>query len=97
MEKKKKGKRRNQELAVQEGAESDDTTSMSALNMGGEDSQDPLDNAVRERKDRIDLGQSGLSLTGAAGLSVASYYASDMWLKMIYVAFKLLKINHQTF
>lgn len=46
VEKKKKGKRRNQELAVQEGAESDDTTSMSALNMGGEDSQDPLDNAV---------------------------------------------------
>uniref|UniRef100_A0A4W6DRA2 Chromodomain helicase DNA binding protein 6 n=1 Tax=Lates calcarifer TaxID=8187 RepID=A0A4W6DRA2_LATCA len=85
VEKKKKGKRRNQELAVQEGAESDDTTSMSALNMGGEDSQDPLDNAVREWKDRIDLGQSGLSLTGAAGLSVASYYASDMWLKMIYV------------
>ncbi|GLD64705.1 chromodomain-helicase-DNA-binding protein 6 [Lates japonicus] len=46
-EKKKKGKRRYQELAVQEGAESDDTTSMSALNMGGEDSQDPLDNAKR--------------------------------------------------
>ena len=46
VEKKKKGKRRNQEPAVQEGAESDDTTSMSALNMGGEDSQDPLDNAV---------------------------------------------------
>lgn len=45
-DKKKKGKRRNQELAVQEGAESDDTTSMSTLNMGGEDSQDPLDNAV---------------------------------------------------
>lgn len=44
--KKKKGKRRNQELAVQEGVESDDTTSMSALNVGGEDSQDPLDNAV---------------------------------------------------
>ncbi|KAM9859273.1 chromodomain-helicase-DNA-binding protein 6 [Aulostomus maculatus] len=47
VEKKKKAKRRNQELAVQEGAESDDTTSMSALNMGGEDSQDPLDNAKR--------------------------------------------------
>ncbi|XP_027135494.1 chromodomain-helicase-DNA-binding protein 6 isoform X3 [Larimichthys crocea] len=47
VEKKKKGKRRNQELAVQEGAESDDTTSMSALNMGGEDSQDPLDSAKR--------------------------------------------------
>ncbi|XP_056259437.1 chromodomain-helicase-DNA-binding protein 6 isoform X2 [Seriola aureovittata] len=47
VEKKKKGKRRNQEVAVQEGAESDDTTSMSALNMGGEDSQDPLDNAKR--------------------------------------------------
>ncbi|KAK2915525.1 chromodomain-helicase-DNA-binding protein 6 isoform X2 [Channa argus] len=47
VEKKKKGKRRNQELAVHEGAESDDTTSMSALNMGGEDSQDPLDNAKR--------------------------------------------------
>ncbi|XP_070759561.1 chromodomain-helicase-DNA-binding protein 6 [Enoplosus armatus] len=47
VEKKKKGKRRNQEPAVQEGAESDDTTSMSALNMGGEDSQDPLDNAKR--------------------------------------------------
>lgn len=46
VEKKKKGKRRNQEPAVQEGAESDDTTSMSALNMGGEDSQDHLDNAV---------------------------------------------------
>ncbi|XP_076600782.1 chromodomain-helicase-DNA-binding protein 6 isoform X1 [Chaetodon auriga] len=47
VEKKKKGKRRNQELAVQEGAESDDTTSMSALNMAGEDSQDPLDSAKR--------------------------------------------------
>uniref|UniRef100_A0A3Q4HM05 Chromodomain helicase DNA binding protein 6 n=1 Tax=Neolamprologus brichardi TaxID=32507 RepID=A0A3Q4HM05_NEOBR len=47
VEKKKKGKRRNQELAVQEGVESDDTTSMSAINMGGEDSQDPLDNAKR--------------------------------------------------
>nr|XP_046240987.1 chromodomain-helicase-DNA-binding protein 6 isoform X2 [Scatophagus argus] len=47
VEKKKKGKRRNQVLAVPEGAESDDTTSMSALNMGGEDSQDPLDNAKR--------------------------------------------------
>lgn len=51
VEKKKKGKRRNQELAVQEGGESDDTTSMSALNMVGEDSQDPLDNAVSGRKD----------------------------------------------
>lgn len=48
MEKKKKGKRRNQEAAVQEGAESDDTTSLSTLNMGGEDSQDQLDNAVRD-------------------------------------------------
>ncbi|XP_008406537.1 chromodomain-helicase-DNA-binding protein 6 isoform X3 [Poecilia reticulata] len=47
LEKKKKGKRRNQELAVQEGAESDDATSTSALNMGGDDSQDPLDNAKR--------------------------------------------------
>uniref|UniRef100_A0A7N8YI49 Chromodomain helicase DNA binding protein 6 n=1 Tax=Mastacembelus armatus TaxID=205130 RepID=A0A7N8YI49_9TELE len=47
VEKKKKGKRRNQELAAQEGAESDDTTSMSAVNTGGEDSQDPLDNAKR--------------------------------------------------
>ncbi|XP_041639683.1 chromodomain-helicase-DNA-binding protein 6 isoform X2 [Cheilinus undulatus] len=47
VEKKKKGKRRNVELAVQEGAESDDTTSMSTLNMGGDDSQDPLDNAKR--------------------------------------------------
>nr|XP_043879334.1 chromodomain-helicase-DNA-binding protein 6 isoform X2 [Solea senegalensis] len=46
VEKKKKGKRRNQEVAVQEGAESDDTTSMSTLNMG-EDSQDPLDSAKR--------------------------------------------------
>uniref|UniRef100_A0A7N8YQS8 Chromodomain helicase DNA binding protein 6 n=1 Tax=Mastacembelus armatus TaxID=205130 RepID=A0A7N8YQS8_9TELE len=45
-----KGKRRNQELAAQEGAESDDTTSMSAVNTGGEDSQDPLDNAVSKRR-----------------------------------------------
>ncbi|XP_024864605.1 chromodomain-helicase-DNA-binding protein 6, partial [Kryptolebias marmoratus] len=45
VEKKKKGKRRNQEL--QEAGESDDATSMSALNMGGEDSQDPLDNSKR--------------------------------------------------
>uniref|UniRef100_A0A7N6BYK1 DNA helicase n=1 Tax=Anabas testudineus TaxID=64144 RepID=A0A7N6BYK1_ANATE len=61
LEKKKKGKRRNQELAVHEGAESDDTTSMSALNMGGEDSQDPLDNKrrsgrqVKRRKYNEDL------------------------------------------
>ncbi|XP_036007904.1 chromodomain-helicase-DNA-binding protein 6 [Fundulus heteroclitus] len=47
VEKKKKGKRRNQEQAVHEGAESDDTTSMSTLNMGGDDSQDPLDNTKR--------------------------------------------------
>ncbi|XP_028263102.1 chromodomain-helicase-DNA-binding protein 6 isoform X2 [Parambassis ranga] len=47
VEKKKKGKRRNQEAAVQEAVESDDTTSTSALNMGGEDSQDHLDNAKR--------------------------------------------------
>uniref|UniRef100_A0A8D3D6S6 Chromodomain helicase DNA binding protein 6 n=1 Tax=Scophthalmus maximus TaxID=52904 RepID=A0A8D3D6S6_SCOMX len=46
VEKKKKGKRRNQEVAVHEGAESDDTASVSALNMGGEDSQDPLDHTV---------------------------------------------------
>ncbi|XP_074525320.1 chromodomain-helicase-DNA-binding protein 6 isoform X2 [Halichoeres trimaculatus] len=51
VEKKKKGKRRNQEPAVQEGAESDDTTSMS-LNMGGDDSQDPLDNANKRRSGR---------------------------------------------
>lgn len=50
-EKKKKGKRRNQELAVKEGTESDDATSMSALNMGGEDSQDLLDNSVSGQKD----------------------------------------------
>uniref|UniRef100_A0A8D3E6L6 Chromodomain helicase DNA binding protein 6 n=1 Tax=Scophthalmus maximus TaxID=52904 RepID=A0A8D3E6L6_SCOMX len=47
VEKKKKGKRRNQEVAVHEGAESDDTASVSALNMGGEDSQDPLDHTKR--------------------------------------------------
>ncbi|XP_034021847.1 chromodomain-helicase-DNA-binding protein 6 [Thalassophryne amazonica] len=47
VEKKKKGKRRKQELAVQEVLESDDGTSTSGLNMGGEDSQDPLDNSKR--------------------------------------------------
>uniref|UniRef100_A0A667XWZ7 Chromodomain helicase DNA binding protein 6 n=1 Tax=Myripristis murdjan TaxID=586833 RepID=A0A667XWZ7_9TELE len=47
VEKKKKGKRRNQELVAQEGAESDDAASLSALNLGGEDSQDPLDNTKR--------------------------------------------------
>ncbi|KAM6927303.1 LOW QUALITY PROTEIN: chromodomain-helicase-DNA-binding protein 6 [Xenentodon cancila] len=47
VEKKKKGKRRNQEVPVQEGGESDDTTSVSTVNMGGDDSQDPLDNAKR--------------------------------------------------
>lgn len=62
MEKKKKGKRRNQELAVQEGAESDDTTSMSALNMGGEDSQDPLDNAVSGQKDTGLSGMTGVNI-----------------------------------
>ncbi|XP_024124936.1 chromodomain-helicase-DNA-binding protein 6 isoform X4 [Oryzias melastigma] len=46
-EKKKKGKRRNQEPAVREGLERDDPTSTSAVGMGGEDSQDPLDNAKR--------------------------------------------------
>lgn len=51
-EKKKKGKRRNQELAVKEGTESDDTTSVSALTMGGEDSQDLLDNSVSGQKTR---------------------------------------------
>ncbi|KAK5871938.1 hypothetical protein PBY51_012677 [Eleginops maclovinus] len=47
VEKKKKGKRRNQEQAVREGAESDDTTSMSAHILGGEESQDPLDHTKR--------------------------------------------------
>uniref|UniRef100_G3N434 Chromodomain helicase DNA binding protein 6 n=1 Tax=Gasterosteus aculeatus TaxID=69293 RepID=G3N434_GASAC len=47
LEKKKKGKRRNQEQTVHQGGDSDDTTSTSALNMGGEDSQDPLDNTKR--------------------------------------------------
>lgn len=45
MEKKKKGKRRNQE-PVPEALESDDTTSMSGLTLGGEDSQDALDSTV---------------------------------------------------
>ncbi|XP_034387984.1 chromodomain-helicase-DNA-binding protein 6 isoform X2 [Cyclopterus lumpus] len=45
LEKKKKGKRRNQEQAVQRGGDSDETTS--TVNMGGEDHQDPLDNAKR--------------------------------------------------
>ncbi|XP_011611924.2 chromodomain-helicase-DNA-binding protein 6 isoform X6 [Takifugu rubripes] len=44
---KKKGKRRSQELSVQEGGESDDTTSASALSMGGQYSQDSLDNSKR--------------------------------------------------
>lgn len=61
MEKKKKGKRRNQELAVQEGVESDDTTSMSAINMGGEDSQDPLDNAVSAQQNWIETEHKRLS------------------------------------
>ncbi|KAM8914783.1 chromodomain-helicase-DNA-binding protein 6 isoform 2-T2 [Spinachia spinachia] len=46
-EKKKKGKRRNQDLTVHHGVDSDDTTSISAVHMGGEDSQDPLDNTKR--------------------------------------------------
>ncbi|XP_075938173.1 chromodomain-helicase-DNA-binding protein 6 isoform X1 [Anarhichas minor] len=63
LEKKKKGKRRNQEQAVQEGgAGSDETTSTSALTMGGEDSQDVLDitkrrsgRQVKRRKYNEDL------------------------------------------
>ncbi|XP_033939117.1 chromodomain-helicase-DNA-binding protein 6 isoform X3 [Pseudochaenichthys georgianus] len=47
VEKKKKGKRRNQEQAAREGAESDDTTSTPAPNLGGEESQDPLDHTKR--------------------------------------------------
>lgn len=50
---KEKGKRRNQDLAVQEGTESDDTTSMSALSMGGKYSKDHLENAVSGQKDLI--------------------------------------------
>ncbi|XP_068171397.1 chromodomain-helicase-DNA-binding protein 6 isoform X2 [Antennarius striatus] len=44
---KKKGKRKNQMQAVQEGSVSDYTTSKSVLDMGGEDSQEPLDNMKR--------------------------------------------------
>ncbi|KAI4826423.1 hypothetical protein KUCAC02_029871, partial [Chaenocephalus aceratus] len=47
VEKKKKGKRRNQEQAAREGAESDDTTSTPAPNLGGEESQDALDHTKR--------------------------------------------------
>nr|XP_057910318.1 chromodomain-helicase-DNA-binding protein 6 isoform X2 [Doryrhamphus excisus] len=47
VERKKKAKRRTQAPAVPEGAESDDTTSLSAVNTGGEDSQDPLDSTKR--------------------------------------------------
>uniref|UniRef100_A0A672FV79 Chromodomain helicase DNA binding protein 6 n=1 Tax=Salarias fasciatus TaxID=181472 RepID=A0A672FV79_SALFA len=53
--------RRNAGLAAQEGAESDDTTSPSALAMGGEDSQDALDSKrrsgrqVKRRKYNEDL------------------------------------------
>lgn len=43
---KKKGKRRSQELSVQDGGESDDTTSASALGVGGQYGQDSLDNSV---------------------------------------------------
>lgn len=50
---KDKGKRRNQDLAVQEGTESDDTTLMSGLNMGGKYSKDHLENAVSGRNDLI--------------------------------------------
>ncbi|XP_049590182.1 chromodomain-helicase-DNA-binding protein 6 isoform X3 [Syngnathus scovelli] len=46
VERKKKAKRRKQMAALPEGAESDDTTSLS-VNTGGEDSQDPMDNAKR--------------------------------------------------
>ncbi|XP_057701605.1 chromodomain-helicase-DNA-binding protein 6 isoform X1 [Corythoichthys intestinalis] len=46
VEKKKKVKRRKSTAAVPEGAESDDAASLS-VNTGGEDSQDPLDNAKR--------------------------------------------------
>ncbi|XP_077385171.1 chromodomain-helicase-DNA-binding protein 6 isoform X2 [Festucalex cinctus] len=47
VERKKKVKRRKLTVALPEGAEeSDDTTSLS-VNTGGEDSQDPLDNAKR--------------------------------------------------
>ncbi|KAF3856773.1 hypothetical protein F7725_017496 [Dissostichus mawsoni] len=41
------GKRRNQEQAAREGAESDDTTSTPAPNLGGEECQDPLDHTKR--------------------------------------------------
>ena len=46
VEKKKKGKRRNQEVVVPEGPESDDAASVSTLTLGGDDSQDPLDHTV---------------------------------------------------
>lgn len=42
---KKKGKRRSQEPSVQDGGESD-TTSASALGVGGQYGQDSLDNSV---------------------------------------------------
>lgn len=73
VEKKKKAKRRKQELAVQEGAESDDT-SMSALTMGGEDSQDPLDNAV-----------SGPGGGGVAGGELHDASSLQMMMMMMYV------------
>ncbi|XP_061788444.1 chromodomain-helicase-DNA-binding protein 6 isoform X5 [Nerophis lumbriciformis] len=47
VERKKKAKRRTQAVVIPEDAESDDTTSLSAVNTGGEDSQDPLDSTKR--------------------------------------------------
>ncbi|XP_068598106.1 chromodomain-helicase-DNA-binding protein 6 [Brachionichthys hirsutus] len=56
---KKKGKRRSQMQAVQEGATSDDAASLSALDMGGEDSQDNMKRRsgrqVKRRKYNEDL------------------------------------------
>ncbi|KAG7268404.1 hypothetical protein CRUP_016278, partial [Coryphaenoides rupestris] len=45
--KKKKGKRRSQEVLPPEGMESDDAASVSTVTLGGDDSQDPLDHTKR--------------------------------------------------
>ncbi|XP_056157872.1 chromodomain-helicase-DNA-binding protein 6 [Lampris incognitus] len=47
VEKKKKAKRRGMELPLHDRAESEDEASISALALGGEDSQDSLDNTKR--------------------------------------------------
>lgn len=76
-EKKKKGKRKSE--VQQEALESDDTASLTAVAVGGEESNDPLDSTVSVSASR---GQKGLELLAGRVLLVLTFFNSPASLSL---------------